>query len=273
MNLCHVTKFSPYFPFTLYCFYTKISSFMPVLTTGIVQDCFYLRIFYSEKFSTCVLRFPFAVIVNLSDKSQNQEILSTFSQPYPCVSSFRPFFRQISLPFHKLQLVKSPSFYLRETWKWYPFLGGASLCGPLKGVRLPTPTPPPPDDFKARTDWILVSLRTALFTDSFIPVLPFFAPSARSSGSITDVLDLQTLQRENGSVLSVKTRWNNREEGDDINEPCNVFHRCAVNVRAVTFIPPLSSVFDNSQSYTYATCCESRDRCCVTTAWHPGFWT
>ena len=58
-----------------------------------------------------------------------------------------------------------------------------------------------------------------------------FASSARSSGSITDVLDLQMLQRENGSVLSVKTRWNNREEEDDINEPCCVFRRCAVNGR------------------------------------------
>ena len=51
-NLYHVTKLSPYFPFTLYCFYRKISSFMLVLTIGIVRDCFYLLIFYSEKFST-----------------------------------------------------------------------------------------------------------------------------------------------------------------------------------------------------------------------------
>jgi len=34
-NLCHVTRFSPYFPFTLYCFYAKISGFMPVLTIEI----------------------------------------------------------------------------------------------------------------------------------------------------------------------------------------------------------------------------------------------
>ena len=66
VNLYHVTKFSPYFPFTLYCFYTKISSFMPVLTIGIVRDCFYLLIFYSEKFSTWVWRLPFAVNVNLN---------------------------------------------------------------------------------------------------------------------------------------------------------------------------------------------------------------
>ena len=66
VNLCHVTEFSPYFPFTLYCFYTKISSFMPVLTIGIVRDCFYLLIFYSAKFSTWVWRLPFAVNVNLN---------------------------------------------------------------------------------------------------------------------------------------------------------------------------------------------------------------
>ena len=45
---------SPYFPFTLYCFFSKISSFVPVLTIGVVRDCFYLLIFYSEKFSTWV---------------------------------------------------------------------------------------------------------------------------------------------------------------------------------------------------------------------------
>ena len=65
-NLYHVTKFSPYFLFTLYCFYTKISSFMPVLTIGIVPDFFYLLTFYSEKFLTWVWRLPFAVNVNLN---------------------------------------------------------------------------------------------------------------------------------------------------------------------------------------------------------------
>ena len=29
-----LTKFSPYFPFTLYCFYTKISSFMPMFLSA-----------------------------------------------------------------------------------------------------------------------------------------------------------------------------------------------------------------------------------------------
>ena len=66
MNLYHVTKFSPCFSFTVYCFYTKISSFMPVLSTRIVLDCFYLLIFYSEKFSTDVCRLPYAVNVNLN---------------------------------------------------------------------------------------------------------------------------------------------------------------------------------------------------------------
>ena len=66
VNLYHVSKLSPYFPYTLYCFYTKISSFMPVLTTGIVWDCFYLLIFYSKKFSTWVWQLTFAVNVNLN---------------------------------------------------------------------------------------------------------------------------------------------------------------------------------------------------------------
>ena len=49
VNLYHVTKLSPYFPFTLYFFYTEISSFTSVLTIGIVRDCFYVPIFVSRK--------------------------------------------------------------------------------------------------------------------------------------------------------------------------------------------------------------------------------
>ena len=66
MNLYHVTKFSPYFSFTVYCFYTKIRSFTPALSIRIALDCFYLLIFYSEKFSTDVCRLPYAVNVNLN---------------------------------------------------------------------------------------------------------------------------------------------------------------------------------------------------------------
>ena len=66
VNLYHVTKFPPYFSFTVYCFYTKISSFMLVLSTRIVLDLFYLLIFHSEKFSTDVCRLPYAVNVNLN---------------------------------------------------------------------------------------------------------------------------------------------------------------------------------------------------------------
>ena len=66
MNFYHVTKFSPYFSFTVYCFYTKISSFTPALSIRIALDCFYLLVFYSEKFSTDFCRLPYAVNVNLN---------------------------------------------------------------------------------------------------------------------------------------------------------------------------------------------------------------
>ena len=56
----------PLFSLTVYCFYTKISSFMPALSIRIALDCFYLLIFYSEKFSTDVCRLPYAVNVNLN---------------------------------------------------------------------------------------------------------------------------------------------------------------------------------------------------------------
>ena len=39
---------------------------MPALSIRIALDCFYLLIFYSEKFSTDVCRLPYAVNVNLN---------------------------------------------------------------------------------------------------------------------------------------------------------------------------------------------------------------
>ena len=39
---------------------------MLVLSKGIVLDCFYLLIFYFDKFSTDVCRLPYAVNVNLN---------------------------------------------------------------------------------------------------------------------------------------------------------------------------------------------------------------
>ena len=52
---------------------------MPVLTIGIVRDCFYRLKFYSEKFSTWVWRVPFAVNVHLNlstdDVSQHWVLL------------------------------------------------------------------------------------------------------------------------------------------------------------------------------------------------------
>ena len=45
---------------------------MPVLSTRIVLDCFYLLIFYSEKFSTDVCRLPYAVNVNLNLSNKTQ---------------------------------------------------------------------------------------------------------------------------------------------------------------------------------------------------------
>ena len=49
---------------------------MPVLSTRIVLDCFYLLIFYSEKFSTDVCRLPYAVNVNLN--LSNKSTLEVF---------------------------------------------------------------------------------------------------------------------------------------------------------------------------------------------------
>ena len=51
---------------------------MPALSIRIALDCFYLLIFYSEKFSTDVCRLPYAVNVNL-----NLSITSPFTHFQP----------------------------------------------------------------------------------------------------------------------------------------------------------------------------------------------
>ena len=102
--------------------------------------------------------------MNLSDKSQSQEILSTFSMPYPCVSSCRPIFGQIYLPFHKLQLMKSPP------------LGGASLCGPLTGVRLPPPPPPTILRLEQIEFWSLLGLHYLLIRSHLFCLVCFQCP-------------------------------------------------------------------------------------------------
>ena len=50
---------------------------MLVLSTRIVLDCFYLLIFYSEKFSTDVRRLPYAVNVNLNLSNLKEQTSKT----------------------------------------------------------------------------------------------------------------------------------------------------------------------------------------------------
>ena len=52
VNLYHMTKFSHYLPFSVHYFYKNISIFTSLLSIRIVLSCFYMPIFYIEKFST-----------------------------------------------------------------------------------------------------------------------------------------------------------------------------------------------------------------------------
>ena len=61
---------------------------MLVLSTRIVLDCFYLRIFYSEKFSTDVCRLSYAVKVNLN-LSTDSKFQAT--QPFPDLEKYAVF--------------------------------------------------------------------------------------------------------------------------------------------------------------------------------------
>ena len=66
VNLYHVTKFSPNRSLLFIISTNKISSFTPVLYVTIVLNSFYLLIFYSEKFSTWIWRFPFSINLNVN---------------------------------------------------------------------------------------------------------------------------------------------------------------------------------------------------------------
>ena len=74
---------------------------MPVLSKRIVLDCFYLLIFYFEKFSTDVCRLPCAVNVNLN--------LSNVARA--ACEKFNTMTQQSDLPL--LRKIKSSSFVLQ----------------------------------------------------------------------------------------------------------------------------------------------------------------
>ena len=77
-------------------FYLQISSFRLVLSITIVLDCFYLLIYYFEKFSTRVWRLPFAINVtlNLSINTNKKRfimiilIIIIFREDIPSTSSW-----------------------------------------------------------------------------------------------------------------------------------------------------------------------------------------
>ena len=109
---CTFTQFVPgdqVFPlFSVYSIvsrHKKVVKFMSVLTIGIVRDCFYLLIFYSEKFSTWVWRLPVVVNLNLnlSNLEQKRIFQSGTLSPHgvdKCFSfnQFIPFFSRNHVP-------------------------------------------------------------------------------------------------------------------------------------------------------------------------------
>ena len=63
---------------------------MPALSIRIALDCFYLLIFYSEKFSTDVCRLPYAVNVNLNLSIVLLHKSSVTPSTYQCISMYVP---------------------------------------------------------------------------------------------------------------------------------------------------------------------------------------
>ena len=74
-------------------------------------------------------------IINMN-KSQNQKVFSTTSQPSK--SSFSPFG-----PFYRPKWLISLPFQIPETWKWYPLRAEPPRLS-IIGTPPPPPPPPPP---------------------------------------------------------------------------------------------------------------------------------
>ena len=80
----------------VYYFYSK-NEYTPVLYIRIVLDSFYLLIFYFEKFSTWIWRFPFAlnVTLNLSNIASGKE---TSASSRRLMKKWREYFYEFPLP-------------------------------------------------------------------------------------------------------------------------------------------------------------------------------
>ena len=64
----------PLLVITVLYLYKKVSCLMPVLSITIVSSCFYLLIFYFEKFSTWIWHLPFAISLTLNLSKYNNKI-------------------------------------------------------------------------------------------------------------------------------------------------------------------------------------------------------
>ena len=82
---------------------------MPVLSKRIVLDCFYLLIFYFEKFSTDVCRLPCAVNVNLNLSSVKSRSVKRNAKNARGLGRDRAIFLAATAPFTKSR----PSFFRR----------------------------------------------------------------------------------------------------------------------------------------------------------------
>ena len=98
-NLYHLIKFSLYLLFTVHYLYKEVSCFLPVLYIRIVLSCFYLLIFYFEKFSSSIWFLLFAVSMTLN-LSNNNKI----------------YHRVKSKTHHISQLIRKHTTYLNLSW-------------------------------------------------------------------------------------------------------------------------------------------------------------
>ena len=130
---------------------------MLVLSTRIVLDCFYLLIFYSDKFSTDVRRLPYAVNVNLNLSIYRQPLSSYQTVASRCLpeQSFHGVIKTFILLFGKNKLELLAFSLYSEMFNRRAAALKPSLFS--KGVFVIFLHPPPPPFPTSKHSWNLNS--------------------------------------------------------------------------------------------------------------------
>ena len=130
-NLYHLIKFSLYLSFTVHYLYKEVSCFLPVLYIRIVLSCFYLLIFYFEKFSSWIWHLLFAVSMTLNLSNNNKIYHRVKSKNHHISQLIRKHTTYLNLSWSSFQAILIKSFHSAVCWFHH---SGFSIPNTRQGV-------------------------------------------------------------------------------------------------------------------------------------------